>query len=266
MKLVETARRHPWRTFALLWLVSVVVVVAFIPSRLHGTRNAYDAFVPLRPATADELADLLDDARLGEWKHTGVVAIDDDTVTVHTRRYLLDEPEVGSRECSWRRDDRAAEGKRGLCAATWTDHVIRHRVAQDALEASLGRALHNQDFDTELAVRPVSHDPRWVPLYVVVESLVFALLMAMPLLAVARLGWSTLLPVLFLECPVLLFGVQAYSPAFLHADNFHQRIVIEHFFWFAVLGIVPLGATLPISLPVMVASLLARRRRAREAS
>lgn len=260
MKALDAVRRHPWRTFVALWIISALVVIAFVPSRMKGTRDGRNAFIPLRAATPDELADLLDDARAGTWPHTGVVAIDGNTLTVHTRVYLLDEPEDDSSECSWRKQEREAVGKRPLCSASWEGYVIRHRVARDALEESLGYETRVENLDVALAGEPVSHDPRWLPLYVLLESLVLALLCAIPLLAAARFGFGTLLTALFFGCLVLLPAIFVYSPAWMDADYFHQRIVLEHLLTPASMLLVPLGGAVLISLAATLALWRHRRR------
>lgn len=261
MKALDAVRRHPWLTFVALWIISALVVVAFVPSRLKGTRDGRNAFIPLRAATPDELADLLDDARAGTWPHTGVVAIDGNTLTVHTRVYLLDEPEVASSECSWRKQEREAVGKRPLCSASWEGYVIKHRVARDALEESLGYEILVENLDVALAGEPVSHDPRLLPLYVLLESLVLALLCANPLLAAARFGFSMVLASLFFGCLVLFPGILVYSPAWMDADFFHQRIVLEHLLTPASMLLVPLGGAILISQAVTVTLALWRKRR-----
>ena len=72
------------------------------------------------------------------------------------------------------------------------------------------------------------------------------------------------MPALFLECLVLVPGVLVYSPTYIDADNFHQRIVLEHLWGPSVTLLVPLGIALLVSVSVKL--VLRQRRRASEAS
>ncbi len=221
--------------------IALLAVLGALPGRQEGSRNATDAYIPLRAMTAAEAAFLLTHMD-ASFTDTVIVRSDGEDLLLATTRYVLPEngPQTGS------------SGRFHKESATWENFSSVYRVPRRALEQSLGRPVREAEFVPDfVAKHPVSFSPERVPLYIFVESAFIAIWLTL-------LGWwlarvrrlTAVLPVLvlFLAAPMLF--VRIYSPAFTDADWFHQRVVVEQLDLYAA----PIGFVL--LLPALASAIL----------
>ncbi|WNG55095.1 hypothetical protein F0U59_10130 [Archangium gephyra] len=231
-------RLPPRRALLLAFPVALLFVVALVPLRWEGARTAYDAYHPLRAPTAPEAAALLSSFLGNGRPGAALVRMDADTVVLRTVFYLLPEAEGSERArvVTW------AGRRYGLISANWSSACSEHRLDRASLEKELGRPLTDADVDPSfLADRPVSFASHWLPLYVLVEVGFLTLLLGSLLFFLSRMGsrWWVIPGVTAHVLPVL-FLVPVYSPAFIDADNFHQRVAVEALWDGCLLALLPL--------------------------
>ncbi|WP_257446650.1 hypothetical protein [Archangium lipolyticum] len=231
-------RLRPHRALLLSLPFALLFVAAFVPLRWEGERTAYDAYHPLRAPTAPEVA-----ALLSSWLRDGspgaaLVWMDAETVIFRTGYYLLpgtEGPEsVGT--VTW------AGRPYRLISANWSSACSEHRLDRAPLEKELGRPLTDADVHPSfLADRPVSFASEQVPLYFFTEVGFLTLLLASLLFFLSRSGsgWWVI-PLVTVHAVLVLLLVPLYSPAFLDADTFYQRIAVEALWDGCLMALLPL--------------------------
>jgi hypothetical protein len=112
--------------------------------------------------------------------------------------------------------------------ASWESFSTVHDVDRRQLEAELDRAITADDVQPGfLAKHPSSYSSSWLPFYAVIEVLFLTYLLSAAAIALQRLRPTAVLPALCVLFATPLPFVFVYSPAFVDADWFYQRIVLE---------------------------------------
>lgn len=247
-RMVESRRRFrsmPFSTIVLAaFLVSIGLVASHIPSRWHGGRTAQNADIPLRPLTPSEAAALLLGGSDGE-RLAGLVRLTGSEAIIRTRVYpLISDVSLG--ECSRRATHRGTTYQ--VCSTSWEGYHNLHVMSRGALEKELGRRLTEQDLTPDyLSDSIASFASNRIPMYFATEVAFLTalstglvsllrrvrnLLLVPPLITVAGIGAS--------------FFVYYYSPAFVDADWFYQRIALEEL----IGGRGPLGLSFSVVMAV----------------
>lgn len=192
------------------------------------SRTGEDAYIPLRPLTTHEAAFLINSTRGSDFPHTALVRIDGQDVLLATRLFVVPSTPANSGPGEWI-DDSEKVGQFRLASASWEDYCSLYRVQRSKLEKTLGRSLAANEFLPSFTdTCPVSFSPDHIPQYVAAEITFLTLWLTVTGFVVSRLRRLTaILPSLvpLLLVPFIFVGV--YSPAFIDADWFHQRIVVE---------------------------------------
>jgi hypothetical protein len=216
----------PLRTLVLAALcLSVGMVAAHLPLRWNGGRTAEVADIPLRPLSPVEAAALLTGAGDGK-PLAGVVEIDEKAVVVRTAVYLLPS-DVPSGECF---SKISLQGViYSVCSSSWEDYFNVHRVDRVSLESALGKTLGTADLNLGfLSESAASFASSRLPAYFATEVLFLTTLFTGMALGLRRLRNPLLIPPLLLSANVATaIFVVWYSPAFVDADWFYQRIALE---------------------------------------
>jgi hypothetical protein len=236
------------RILLAMFVVSIGLVAIHIPLRWHGGRTAQNADIPLRPLTPLEAAALLSGGSDGE-KLAGVVRLTESEVTVRTRVYPL-VSDVSLGECSRRATYRNTIYQ--ICSSSWEGYHNVHVVSRGALEKELGRRLTEQDLMPDyLADSIASFASNRLPLYFATE-VAFLTAWFTGLFSLLRRIRNPLLvpPVVTVAGIGALLFVPYYSPAFIDADWFYQRIALEE----VIGGRGPLGlsflAVMAVAVPL----------------
>jgi hypothetical protein len=248
-------------------IVSTVLVLSFIPMRWEGERTATDAYIPLRPLTPAEAAALLrHSAKDTSRGRTAVVELDEATALVATTVYLVKREVPPSDECRAENHVTVGDTTYEVCSASWESFSTLHEIDRRGLENELGRSLNDADVDsTFLDKWPSSFSSYLLPLYAIVEILFLTVLLSATLLGLSRLRRRTaVLPFLAVACALPTVFTLVYSPAFLDADWFHQRIAIESVGLYSMLAFgvmaLPAGASLALLLSLSGAEWIAKIR------
>lgn len=228
------------RVVLVAFVVSAALVLIALAARQEGKRTATDAYLPMRTLTIEEAAFLV---RAG----TAIAEIGDRDVVLATRNYVL----------------RGDDGKLRAESATWESYCSTYRVARAPLERALGRRLLASELRP--LPDPVAFSSDRVPLYVATEIAFLTAWLAggALLLQALRRHWLAMLPVLWLLTLVPLFFVAWYSPAYVDADLFHQRVVLETIAWDVAIANCLVTIPAALSLLVWIGSAAAQRRRTR---
>ncbi|HUR80994.1 MAG TPA: hypothetical protein VM733_09520 [Thermoanaerobaculia bacterium] len=183
--------------------VSCAIVLGALPGRRDGDRTGNEAWIPLRQLTPREAALLLDRGA------AAVVRLDGRDVELATAAYVVAPDRIES--------------------ATWDQYCSLYRLRRADLETALGRPIRPREIDARyLGDRQVSFRADRVPFYAATEIAFLTLWASGLVLALRRVRRLTaVLPVLVPFAVLPGMFVLLYSPAFLDADLFHQRVVIE---------------------------------------
>ncbi len=215
-------------------VLAVAIVGVALPFRQKADRSATDAWLPMRTLTPHEAAALLVAEENRSTNHhagTLVERLTPADAVLLTRWYVIetaapDSPvpesyslaEVGGRHFE-------------LVSGSWENCVSRYRVPREPLQRLVPRPLAAATPAERTAEgfgdARVSFSSDLVWLYFVAEVLLIALALVAFYAIFARahvLLWLPLCTALQLS---MMIVVALYSPAFLDADFFHQRIVIE---------------------------------------
>jgi hypothetical protein len=207
------------------FIVSVGLVAIHLPLRWQGGRTAQNADIPLRPMTPLEAAALLSGGSDGE-RLAGVVRLTASEVTVRTRVYPL-VSDVSLGECSRRATYRNTIYQ--ICSSSWEGYHNVHVVSRGALEKELGRRLTERDLTPDyLGDSIASFASNRLPLYFATEVAFLTAWLTGLISLLRRIRNPLLVPPLVSVAGMgaLLF-VPYYSPAFIDADWFYQRIALE---------------------------------------
>ena len=210
-------------------VLSTVIVAAYVPDRWNGGRTGEVADVPLRALSAIEAAALLRGGPDAQ-PVARITALTDKTAEVSTRVYpLVSSVDLG--EC-W------AGGRHSgvdyqFCSSSWEDYHNVHRVGRAALERELGRSLSAADVQFFVpGYAPTGSKPSFAShrlfAYFVSEVVFLTALLSGIALALRRVRSVLLVPpILTAAAVVSALFVLIYSPAFVDADYFYQRIAVE---------------------------------------
>lgn len=225
--------------------MAVILMAAALPYRRAGGNGEVHAHVPFRPATAIEIALLMEESTDGHLGPPGVspaapaaevTALSEDEVVVTASMYVL-----------LRGGERREPEFR---AVSWNGYRVEHRIARSALEAAIGKLLSHADVVAAPDARRVSfRSDRWVA-YAGVELGLLTGLFALGAAICFLVRPLLLLPLAVAPWLVLWSGVVAwFSPAFFDGDFFHQRVVIEDLgllFGFVGVRLLPVAALLAV--------------------
>ena len=231
-------RRDNLKRFIVILLISLVMALATVLVALHYRRNpartGTDAYLPIRTLSPTEAAVLLreeksrdSDSLIG----TAVESIEGPWVTILTTRYVVEIPENRQR-VSERFGDVVYQGKKyAVIDNSWEDYCCRYRLKRIELEAVLGKPISitppAEINNSRLSPAKVSFSSVKIPFYVVAETLAIALILLALYYLFTRGHFLLWLPALAAISLLLFVLVMIYSPAFVDADWFHQRIILE---------------------------------------
>jgi len=229
-------------------LLATAVVVVALPSRRTGGRTATDAFLPLRQPTGPEAAELIREGADDEHPQSAIIGEEGENLLVATRLYAVPLEAADKSHGEWLDDGKS---RYRISSATWEPYYSLYRVSRADYEQALGRPLRDSDFSKPAFVDEyaVSFDPADLPKYVVIEIAflgVWFFVLAKVLLAVRRP--TAALPVLVPLLLAPMFFVRVYSPAFVDADWFFQRIVVEQ------VALLALGVGTILFLPALASA------------
>jgi hypothetical protein len=208
-------------------VLAAAAVAAAIPARWEGARDAYSAWVPLRPPSAPEAAALL--TLRDVYPGTAVIELTAAEALLGTRYYLL--PSVGPPGTQpvegW---EATAGGQRyAMFSASWDRFYLVHRLPRERFEAALGRRLSAADVEPGVfdGFR-VSYrsDRLWG--YALIEIALLTGLLTWLAACARHVRHPCLVPPILLATATMLFLVTwLYAPALHDADSFYQRILLD---------------------------------------
>ena len=255
--------------------LSTGLVAVHVPYRWNGGRTGEVADVPLRPLSAIEAAALLKGGADGV-PVARVTDLTEKTAVVSTRVYPL-VSSVDLAEC-WP-GGRHNGVDYQFCSSSWERYHNVHRVERTELERHLGRSLRVADLQPSVpgyslvGSQPSFASDRLVAYFMSEVMFLTALLTAL-VLALRRVRSWLLVPAVFtVAAAASAIFVFFYSPAFVDADSFYQRIAIEEVLGgrgpvgvaFGVIWRVMPGLTvvcLPLYAVLRIPQLVRRRRAA----
>ncbi|MGE0451375.1 MAG: hypothetical protein AB7Q29_17520 [Vicinamibacterales bacterium] len=219
----------------LAFLLSLFLVSAHLPARWQGGRTGQTADIPLRPMTAAEAAVLLTE------RLAAIENVDAASVAIRTRVYVLQSP---TRPGGCYRTLMHHGISYHVCSASWDNYHVRQYVGRAALEQELGRDISASEVDLAFLARSrASFSSDLVPAYFAVEvAFLTAWSSGFFLLLRRRPHLLLIPPIVFLFCAAGAVFALFYSPAFVDADWFYQRVVVEEF----------IGGRGPFGFPIAV--------------
>jgi len=242
------------------FLLSAALVTTALFFRQTPHRSGTDAYLPIRALSAIEGAALLkaeDTRKPSDYSRTVVTGVDEGYVRILTRDYPIQVAAPTETVPESHGSVTVAGQTFRLVSNSWESYVSFYKIPRKPLEALVGRTLSVTSIEERNRSRfnedKVSFSSEKVLQYAITEVIVLSSLLFVVAAVFTKCHWLLWLPgVAGTEFSLFLF-VRVYSPAFMDADWFHQRIVIEDI---AGLLMFPLTILFPAALFLVPASVL----------
>jgi len=235
LKMPDGSNMRVPRKLLLLLLLSVLLSLIAVSTayflRQNPKRSSTDAWIPFRNLTVREAAILLK-GNVEKPVRAGPIAsingLHGNQIVLSTTRYVLpkDEPIQEAFEKTWYKGM-----EYHLVCNSWENYQCCYSLDQGLIEKELGQAITIDTSPSNYqATRKISFQSWKIDGYFVFETFYLSLILFLFILFFAYIRNAFL----FLPYTGLLLGVSSivvamYSPAFIDADYFHQRILIENF-------------------------------------
>ena len=215
-------------------LVSTVVVFTALHIRQTPFRSGTDAYLPMRTLMPIEGAALLkaEDARKpSEYSRTVITDVDQTSVGLLTRDYPIRVSGPTQTVSESHGSVEVSNQTFRLVSNSWESYVSYYKVPRKPIEALLGTQLGvtpaREWYRSRFNEDKISFSSERIPVYVVTEIVLLTVLMTVIVAIFWKSHWLLWLPGVAAVEFLLFITIIVYSPAFLDADWFHQRVVIE---------------------------------------
>jgi hypothetical protein len=214
-------------------LASAIVLTA-LQYRQEPIRTATHAYIPIRTLLPLEAAALLsaEEGRDSE-KYIGTIiqSVTDNYVILLTSWYVVPIPSSNEVVPENYNVVQILGKSYSLVSNSWENYVCRYEISRTPLEQIIGHQLlptpQTEVSQSRFNKDKISFSSDLIWIYIVFEIFLLSSIFVLVFFLLTRINFLLWLPCFAAINFSLFFIVSFYSPAFLDADWFHQRIVIE---------------------------------------